>query len=89
MSAACSKHKDVGTVIIYAGVNDTSSCQAEVFKKHFGLLLDTDKRTEARTIFSGPLPTYRRGSKVFSRLYTQHCWLQGWCKNNDISYISN
>ncbi|KAL7836316.1 hypothetical protein AOLI_G00276000 [Acnodon oligacanthus] len=30
-----------------------------------------------------------RGSKVFSRLYMLHYWLQGWCKNNGIGYVIN
>ncbi|KAL7855869.1 hypothetical protein AOLI_G00194730 [Acnodon oligacanthus] len=76
--AALSKHKDVGTVVIHAWVNDISSHQSEAHKEHFRLLLDTIKnRTTAKVIISGPLPTYRRGSEVFSRLYTLHCWLQG------------
>ena len=88
--AALSKHGDIGTVVIHAGVNDISSRQSEVLKEHFRLLLDTvKKRTKARIVISGPLPTYRRGSEVFSRLYALHCWLHGWCKNNGVGYVSN
>ncbi|KAL7887626.1 hypothetical protein AOLI_G00053470 [Acnodon oligacanthus] len=86
--AALSKH--VGTVVIHTGMNDISSRQSEALNEHFRLLLDTvKKRTKARVIISGPLPTCRRGSEVFRRLYALHCWLQGWCKNNSIGYVSN
>ncbi|KAL7854304.1 hypothetical protein AOLI_G00211480 [Acnodon oligacanthus] len=65
-----SKHGDVGTVVLRAGVNDIPSSQSEAFKEHLRLLLDTvKKRTKTRVFISGPLPTYRRGSEVFSRLY--------------------
>ncbi|KAL7859255.1 hypothetical protein SRHO_G00144020 [Serrasalmus rhombeus] len=70
-----------GTVVIHVGVDDISSCQSEVLKVHFRLLLDTvKKRTNARIIISRLLPTYRRGSKLFSRLYALYCWLQSWWK---------
>ncbi|KAL7837871.1 hypothetical protein AOLI_G00262750 [Acnodon oligacanthus] len=46
-------------------------------------------RIKARVVISALLPTYRRGSEVFSRLYELHCWLQSWCKNNGIGYMSN
>ncbi|KAL7839315.1 hypothetical protein SRHO_G00259730 [Serrasalmus rhombeus] len=75
---ALSKHGDIGTIVIHAGVNDISSHQSEALKEHFRLLLETfKKRAKARVIISGPLPTYRRGSEVFSTLYVLHCWLQG------------
>ncbi|KAL7891899.1 hypothetical protein AOLI_G00013750 [Acnodon oligacanthus] len=80
-TAALSKHGNVGTVVIHAGVNDTSSCQSEALKEHFRSLLNT--------VISRPLPTYQRGSEVFSRLYELHCWLQGCCKNNGVGYVSN
>ncbi|KAL7869910.1 hypothetical protein AOLI_G00138980 [Acnodon oligacanthus] len=55
---ALSKHGDVGTVVIHAGVNDISSHQSEVLKEHVCLLLDTvKKRTKARAAILGPLPT--------------------------------
>uniref|UniRef100_A0A3B4CH42 SGNH hydrolase-type esterase domain-containing protein n=1 Tax=Pygocentrus nattereri TaxID=42514 RepID=A0A3B4CH42_PYGNA len=75
---ALGKHGNVGTVVIHTGVNDISSHQSEAFKEHLRSLLDTvKKRTKARVINLGPLPTYWRGSEMFSRLYMLHCWLQG------------
>uniref|UniRef100_A0AAR2IJQ2 SGNH hydrolase-type esterase domain-containing protein n=1 Tax=Pygocentrus nattereri TaxID=42514 RepID=A0AAR2IJQ2_PYGNA len=46
-------------------------------------------RTDARIIVSGPLPTYRRGSLKFSRLYALHCWLREWCPTIGVDFVDN
>ncbi|KAL7866077.1 hypothetical protein SRHO_G00113240 [Serrasalmus rhombeus] len=38
---------------------------------------------------SGPLPTYRRGSERFSRLFALQSWLHGWCACNGLGYMDN
>ncbi|KAL7880746.1 hypothetical protein SRHO_G00030000 [Serrasalmus rhombeus] len=40
-------------------------------------------------IVSGPLPTYRRGSLKFSRLYALHCWLREWCPTIGVDFVDN
>uniref|UniRef100_A0A3B1JEG4 SGNH hydrolase-type esterase domain-containing protein n=1 Tax=Astyanax mexicanus TaxID=7994 RepID=A0A3B1JEG4_ASTMX len=81
---------DPGTVILHVGTNDTSARRSEVLKEHFCTLLDTARRlTRARLLISGPMPTYRRGSQPFSRLYALHCWLRDWCSASGISYVDN
>uniref|UniRef100_A0A3B1KBZ8 SGNH hydrolase-type esterase domain-containing protein n=1 Tax=Astyanax mexicanus TaxID=7994 RepID=A0A3B1KBZ8_ASTMX len=82
---------DPGTVILHVGTNDTSARRSEVLKEHFRTLLDTAHRlTRARLLISGPMPTYRRGSQPFSRLYALHCWLRDWCSASGlIFYLDN
>ncbi|KAL7847088.1 hypothetical protein SRHO_G00220680 [Serrasalmus rhombeus] len=36
-----------------------------------------------------PLPTYRRGSERFSRLFALQSWLRGWCACNGLGYVDN
>uniref|UniRef100_A0A3B1JCC9 SGNH hydrolase-type esterase domain-containing protein n=1 Tax=Astyanax mexicanus TaxID=7994 RepID=A0A3B1JCC9_ASTMX len=81
---------DPGTVILHVGTNDTSARRSEVLKEHFRTLLDTARRlTRARLLISGPMPTYRRGSQPFSRLYALHCWLRDWCSASGVGYVDN
>ncbi|KAL7869633.1 hypothetical protein AOLI_G00136210 [Acnodon oligacanthus] len=45
-------------------------CYREVLKEHYQTLLDTaKKKTDARIVITEPLPTFRRGSEQFSRLF--------------------
>ncbi|KAL7883439.1 hypothetical protein SRHO_G00010970 [Serrasalmus rhombeus] len=70
-------------------VAPASSC-SEVLKEHYQTLLDTArKKTDARIVISGPLPTYRRGSERFSRLFALQSWLRGWCACNGLGYVDN
>ncbi|XP_037389683.1 uncharacterized protein LOC119262339 [Pygocentrus nattereri] len=81
---------DPGTVVVHVGTNDTSARRSEVLKEHYRRLLDTARqRTDARIIVSGPLPTYRRGSLKFSRLYALHCWLREWCPTIGVDFVDN
>ncbi|KAL7846218.1 hypothetical protein AOLI_G00244100 [Acnodon oligacanthus] len=60
--------------------------EREVLKEHDQTLLDTArKKTDARIVISGPLPTYRRGSERFSRLFV----LQSWCAFDGLGYVDN
>ncbi|KAL7859623.1 hypothetical protein SRHO_G00147700 [Serrasalmus rhombeus] len=64
--------------------------RSEVLKEHFQTLLDTArKKTDARIVISGPLPTYWRGSERFSRLFVLQSWLRGWCTCNGLGYVDN
>ncbi|KAL7833122.1 hypothetical protein SRHO_G00301400 [Serrasalmus rhombeus] len=51
--------------------------------------LKSEKVTDARIVISGPLPTYRRGSERFSRLFALQSWLCGWCACNGLGYVDN
>uniref|UniRef100_A0A3B4DG23 SGNH hydrolase-type esterase domain-containing protein n=1 Tax=Pygocentrus nattereri TaxID=42514 RepID=A0A3B4DG23_PYGNA len=79
-----------GTVVIHVGTNDISDRRSEVLKEHYQTLLDTArKKTDARIVISGPLPTYWRGSERFSKLFALQSWLRGWCACNGLGYVDN
>lgn len=81
---------DPGTVVVHVGTNDTSARRSEVLKEHYRKLLDSArKRTDARIVVSGPMPTFRRGSQPFSRLYALHCWLRDWCPTVGVRFVDN
>ncbi|KAL7863394.1 hypothetical protein SRHO_G00123780 [Serrasalmus rhombeus] len=84
------KRDAFGTVVIHVRTNDISDRRSEVLKEHFQMLLDTArKKTDARIVISGSLPTYRRGSERFSRLFVLQSWLRGWCACNGLGYVDN
>uniref|UniRef100_A0A3B1IQ98 SGNH hydrolase-type esterase domain-containing protein n=1 Tax=Astyanax mexicanus TaxID=7994 RepID=A0A3B1IQ98_ASTMX len=89
--AALRENKSIGTVIVHAGVNDMPARRSEMLKKHFESLAETVKKTTSTTklVFSGPLPTYRRGSEVFSRLSGLNSFLKNWCMKNHFGFIDN
>ncbi|KAL7861932.1 hypothetical protein SRHO_G00133730 [Serrasalmus rhombeus] len=86
-SALCRRNA-FGTVVIHVGTNDISDRRSEVLKEHFQTLLDK-ARKKTRIVISGPLPTYRRGSERFSRLFALQSWLCGWCACNGLGYVDN
>ncbi len=63
--------ESIAAVVIHAGVNDTKMRQTETLKRDFRSLIVTVHSTSPATtiIMSGPLRTYRRGHKRFSRLF--------------------
>ncbi|KAL7842111.1 hypothetical protein SRHO_G00238000 [Serrasalmus rhombeus] len=70
---------------LYTGLNAMPDRRSE---EHYKTLLDTArKKTDARFVISGPLPTYRRGSERFSRLFALQSWLRGWCALNSLGYM--
>ncbi|KAL7833251.1 hypothetical protein SRHO_G00302690 [Serrasalmus rhombeus] len=76
LPSALRRRDAFGTVVIHVGTNDISDRRSEVLKEHYQTLLDTArKKTDARIVISGPLPTYRRGSDRFSRLFALQSWL--------------
>ncbi|KAL7857951.1 hypothetical protein AOLI_G00180530 [Acnodon oligacanthus] len=90
LPSAVHRHNAFGTVVIHVGTNDISDRRSEVLKEHYQTLLDTAmKKTDARLVISGPLPTCRRGSERFRRLFTLQSWLRGWCAFNGLGYGDN
>ncbi|XP_056613532.1 uncharacterized protein LOC130429143 isoform X3 [Triplophysa dalaica] len=81
----------VGAVVLHAGVNDVRMRQSEILKRDFRSLVDTVRNASptARIIVSGPLPTYRRGNKKFSRLFTLNNWLKSWCIEQKLLFVNN
>ncbi|XP_036442939.1 uncharacterized protein LOC118819315 [Colossoma macropomum] len=77
-----------GTVVIHVGTNDISDRRSEVLKEHYQTLLDT-ARKKTGIVISGPLPTYRRGSERFSRLFALQSWLCDCCALNGLGYVDN
>uniref|UniRef100_A0A9J8BJF1 SGNH hydrolase-type esterase domain-containing protein n=1 Tax=Cyprinus carpio carpio TaxID=630221 RepID=A0A9J8BJF1_CYPCA len=63
-------------VVLHAGVNDATQWQTETLKRDFRSLIETVHSTSpvATSIVSGPLPTYLRGHKRFSRLFALNEW---------------
>ncbi|XP_066541042.1 uncharacterized protein [Hoplias malabaricus] len=90
LPAALQQREDFGTVVLHVGKNYISAHCSEVLKEHYRSLLDTArKKTDARIIVSGPLPTYRRGCEAFSRLFGLHSWLLDWCGTVGVNYVDN
>ncbi|KAL7832455.1 hypothetical protein AOLI_G00300030 [Acnodon oligacanthus] len=88
--SALRRRNAFGTVVIHVGTNDISDRCSKVLKEHYQTLLDTArKKTDARIVISGPLPTYRKGSERFSRLFVLQSWLRGWCTFNGLGYVDN
>ncbi len=83
--------ESVGSVVLYAGVNDTKLWQTETLKKDFRSLIETVRSTSPKTtiIVSGPLPTYRRGHERFSRLFALNEWLLSWYKDQKLLFVNN
>ncbi len=83
--------ESVAAVVIHAGANDTKLWQTETLKRDFRSLIETVRSTSptATIIVSGPLPTYRRGHKKFSRLFALNEWLFSWCKEQKIIFVNN
>ncbi len=63
--------ESVGSVVLHVGVNNTKLQQTETLNRDFRCLIETVSSTLPATtiIVSGPLSTYRRGHKMFSRLF--------------------
>lgn len=90
LPAALRQCSNPGTVVLHVGTNDTSARRSEVLKEHYRSLLDTARtKTDARILVSGPMPTFRRGSEPFSRLYALHCWLREWCTTVGADYVDH
>uniref|UniRef100_A0A672LIV7 SGNH hydrolase-type esterase domain-containing protein n=1 Tax=Sinocyclocheilus grahami TaxID=75366 RepID=A0A672LIV7_SINGR len=84
--------ESTGAVVLHAGgVNDTKLRQTETPKRDFRSLIEMVRRTSPTTtiIMSGPLPTYRRGHKMFSRLFALNEWLLSWCKEQKLLFVNN
>ncbi|KAL7887776.1 hypothetical protein AOLI_G00054970 [Acnodon oligacanthus] len=90
LRSALRRRNTFRTVVIHVRTNDISDRRSEVLKEHYQTLLDTArKKTDARIVISGPLPTYRRGFERFSRLFALRSWLRGWCAFNGLGYENN
>uniref|UniRef100_A0A673JT96 SGNH hydrolase-type esterase domain-containing protein n=1 Tax=Sinocyclocheilus rhinocerous TaxID=307959 RepID=A0A673JT96_9TELE len=59
--------------------------------RDFRSLIETVRSTspEPMIIVSGPLPTYQRGHKRFSRLFALNEWLLSWCKEQKQLFVNN
>ncbi len=75
--AILKEEESAAAVVIHTGVNDTKLRQTETLKRDFRSLIEMVRSTSPATtiIVSGPLPTYRRGHKRFSRLIALNEWL--------------
>ncbi len=78
--------ESVGSVVL-----DTKLWQTETLKRDFRSLIETVCSTSLATtiIVSGPLPTYKRGHKRFSRLFGLNEWWLSWCKDQKLLCINN
>ncbi|KAL0148919.1 hypothetical protein M9458_055723 [Cirrhinus mrigala] len=83
--------QSVAAIVLHAGVNDIKLRQTEVLKRDFSSLIEPVHSTSpaTRIIVSGPLPTYRRGHKRFSRLLALNEWLLTWCKEQKLLFVNN
>ncbi|XP_073776872.1 uncharacterized protein [Danio rerio] len=80
-----------GVVVLHVGTNNTGLRQSDILKKDFRSLIETVLRTSPakQIIVSGPLPSYRRGNKRFSRLFALYEWLLTWCKEQKLLFANN
>ncbi|XP_076854603.1 uncharacterized protein LOC143509636 [Brachyhypopomus gauderio] len=59
LPSALKQRDDFGTVVLHVGAVDTFARCSEILKEHYRSLLDTTrKKTSARLVVSGPLPTF-------------------------------
>ncbi|XP_076866523.1 uncharacterized protein LOC143517666 isoform X2 [Brachyhypopomus gauderio] len=90
LPSALKQRDDFGTVVLHVGAVDTFARRSEILKDHYRSLLDTArKKTSARLVVSGPLPTFRRGCELFSRLFCLHSWLRDTCGSVGVDYVDN
>ncbi|XP_076836831.1 uncharacterized protein LOC143482368 [Brachyhypopomus gauderio] len=90
LPSALKQRDDFGTVVLHVGAVDTFARRSEILKEHYRSLLDTvRKKTSARLVVSGPLPTFRRGCELFSRLFCLHSWLRDTCSSAGVDYIDH
>ncbi|KAK3567730.1 hypothetical protein QTP86_024062 [Hemibagrus guttatus] len=83
--------KNIGAVVLHAGMNNIRLRQTEILKKEFRSLVEKVRTTSptTRIIVSGPLPTFQRGIARFSRLFTFNEGLQSWCQDQKLPFIDN
>ncbi|XP_076854580.1 uncharacterized protein LOC143509610 [Brachyhypopomus gauderio] len=90
LPSALKQRDDFGTVVLHVGAVDTFARRSEILKEHYRSLLDTArKKTSARLVVSGPLPTFRRGCESYSRLFCLHSWLRDTCSSAGVDYVDN
>ncbi|XP_053540338.1 uncharacterized protein LOC128634117 [Ictalurus punctatus] len=91
VSGILKKDERIGAVVPHAGTNDIRLRQTEVLKRHFSSLIETvrGRSPTAKIIVSGPLPSYRRGAKKFSRLLALNNWLVSWCSEQNLVFVNN
>ena len=82
-------HPTVHTVIAHSGCNDVMSRQSSKLHRDLESLCCTVESLGKRCIISGPIPNASRNSERFSRLYSLHQWLQGFCSATGLDYIAN
>ncbi|KAK3560237.1 hypothetical protein QTP86_003046, partial [Hemibagrus guttatus] len=83
--------KNIGAVVLHAGMNNIRLRQTEIMKKDFRSLVEKVRTTSptTRIIMSRPLPTFQRGIERFSRLFAFNEWLQSWCQDQKLPFVDN
>ncbi|KAL7373121.1 hypothetical protein ABVT39_027882 [Epinephelus coioides] len=82
-------HPSAHTVIVHAGVCDIRCRQSIKLHENYkalGTMIDSLGKT---CIFSGLIPSLRRSSEFFSRLYSADQWLRHFCTACGYGYISH
>lgn len=81
----------VNKIILHVGTNDATSQHSEqkLTKLDFLQLIDMANSCDKSIYFSGPIPTYGRGVRSFSRILSLHSWLLSFCNTHKLNYIDN
>uniref|UniRef100_A0A667WZR1 SGNH hydrolase-type esterase domain-containing protein n=1 Tax=Myripristis murdjan TaxID=586833 RepID=A0A667WZR1_9TELE len=78
-----------GITYSFSGVNDLRCRQSTKLHADYELLAETIERLGKICIFSRLIPTLRRGSEMFSRLYSANQWLSNFCAACGYGFINN
>lgn len=89
--ALIERYSSAVAVVVHVGTNDISSrCrQSSQLQQDYELLANTIMEHGVDCIFSGLIPTLRRSSEKFSRLYSSDIWLKNFSSACGHGYIDN
>ena len=87
--AIIERHPSAHTVIVHVGTNDIRCRQSIKLRDEYELLAVTIESLGKICIFSGLIPTLRRSSEMFSRLYSADQWLSNFCLACGYGYINH
>ncbi|KAL1023222.1 hypothetical protein UPYG_G00037920, partial [Umbra pygmaea] len=82
-------HTNVNNIIVHVGTNDIRERWSVAFQENYKTLITIVMGTGKHIVSSGPLPTYRKGSERWSRLFDLHTWLKRYCASLNSPNVNN
>lgn len=83
------RHPSVHTVIVHVGTNDVMFRQSIKLQYDLESLAYLIESLGKNCRLSGPIPTLRKGSERFSRLYSLNVWMNNFCTATGFGFINN